>query len=155
MVIFLGYSLSTGYFVYLWVCDCILNSFSEFTPDVFTSWDAWWSRCTHQRASPFSIGWNSWKARRRLWNSLTVTTYFLQVPLLNVIFHENDPCLAFSVQRKAMESCVEILIVKLLHATKDAALKVIHLMLVSACISWCNYKAGLLSFKSLSLQVVY
>ncbi|XP_039781043.1 uncharacterized protein LOC120648347 isoform X13 [Panicum virgatum] len=45
------------------------------------------------------------------------------VPLLNVIFHENDPCLAFSVQRKAMESCIEILIVKLLHATKDAALK--------------------------------
>jgi CLIP-associating protein 1/2 len=34
--------------------------------------------------------------------------------------------------RKAMESSVEILIVKLLHATKDAALKVIHLMLVSA-----------------------
>ena len=68
-------------------------------------------------------------------NPLTVTTYFLHVPLLNVIFHENDPRLAFSVQRKAMESCIEILIVKLLHATKDAALKVIHLMLVSACIS--------------------
>jgi len=34
-----------------------------------------------------------------------------------------------------MESYIEILIVKLLHATKDAALKVIHLMLVSACIS--------------------
>ncbi|XP_039781042.1 uncharacterized protein LOC120648347 isoform X12 [Panicum virgatum] len=48
------------------------------------------------------------------------------VPLLNVIFHENDPCLAFSVQRKAMESCIEILIVKLLHATKDAALKLVN-----------------------------
>ena len=67
-------------------------------------------------------------------NSLTVTTYFLHVPLLNVIFHENDPRLAFSVQGKAMESCIEILIVKLLLATKDTALKVIHLMVVSAYI---------------------
>ncbi|XP_039839585.1 CLIP-associated protein-like isoform X6 [Panicum virgatum] len=28
--------------------------------------------------------------------------------------------------RKAMESCIEILIVKLLHATKDAALKLVN-----------------------------
>jgi len=58
-------------------------------------------------------------------NPLTVTTYFLHVPLLNVIFHENDPRLAFSVQGKAMESCIEILIVKLLLATKDTALKAV------------------------------
>ncbi|XP_039839552.1 uncharacterized protein LOC120699605 isoform X2 [Panicum virgatum] len=33
--------------------------------------------------------------------------------------------LATATKRKAMESCIEILIVKLLHATKDAALKAI------------------------------
>jgi hypothetical protein len=36
-------------------------------------------------------------------------------------------CFALSIQRKAMENCVELLIAKLLHATKDGALKVIHL----------------------------
>lgn len=63
-----------------------------------------------------------------------VTTRELALSLLVEILEKH---------RKAMESCVEILIVKLLHATKDAALKVIHLMLVSARICWCNHKAGL------------
>ncbi|XP_039781037.1 uncharacterized protein LOC120648347 isoform X8 [Panicum virgatum] len=69
------------------------------------------------------------------------------VPLLNVIFHENDPCLAFSVQRKAMESCIEILIVKLLHATKDAALKAISSQLP------CQDEKIIISINSLSKLV--
>lgn len=52
--------------------------------------------------------------------------------------------LALSVQRKAMENCVELLIVKLLHATKDGALKVIHLQfLVQLAFVDANHKAGI------------
>jgi hypothetical protein len=66
-------------------------------------------------------------------------------------------CLALPVQQKAMENCVELLVVKLLHATKDGALKVMH-----SCSAW--FGSHLLVqpqswhlkplFMSLSLQVV-
>jgi hypothetical protein len=47
------------------------------------------------------------------------------VPLFNLTFHGNDLCSAHIFQEKALENCIETLVVKLLHATKDASLKVL------------------------------
>lgn len=87
---------------------------------------------------------------------LTVNNCVLYVPSFNDTFHENDLCYGHVFQRKAMENCMETLIVKLLHATKDAALKVLLHWQCSFRFAFSDATMKLPSraFMSLSLQVV-